>query len=662
MGKFRSVFQNDDPFIEDGDIAFKGIDQITEPTRLEPSVVQEAENVRISEGTAISRGGLKLVFVNPVPATIFTNKVTQLVTYSPPLGVERLLVMGGEVGQYFITDTSLSNPNANVAFPTEFEWRFANNINTPNVAYFNYAFRVIQAYDQLIIFPAYSTGSRPFVWDDTMANAQVLGGTHTMYLQDENGGYVDLSGNASAVPVQDPSFMVCPQASFGIYFQNRLIVPWFDDSPTSVAISDSLNNNLFKKTNTFFLNKGQGDVILSLCPYLEDQVLVLCRKSIHIISNISTLESGGRATEITRQLGIAGTNSWTQNGSYIYFISNEGDIQVMVPQLDPSKGLGIAISKVNLDSEPLSKKIPNILKRVNVSAIDTSILHYHKNLVYCALPLDGATRPTHIVVYDSLRSEFISLDTFSDKLSANQNPQFTICDIHTFRDEVYIATDREVYKYSELKRDESEDIEFKLTTRNYLAQDYGTKKFVGGKINFDLGGQQVKTEGIFYGKRKSPDLVVGSKIKIISNKISSGDGLTFHPMPYPSGDEWLVSGQEYLISSITRMIDGGISHFHINKPDSTDYVVIDNYDRDVDYEVLVDAKLEITAITNAPNSTTKVKEISTSTDLVGNFQSYNVRQRGQSMKLEIKSNAKTAIRSLSVDAVVQNSRNVGDYS
>ena len=99
MGKFRSVFQNDDPFIEDGDIAFKGIDQITEPTRLEPSVIQEAENVRISEGTAISRGGLKLVFVNPAPATIFTNKVTQLITYSPPLGTEQLLVMGGEVGQ-----------------------------------------------------------------------------------------------------------------------------------------------------------------------------------------------------------------------------------------------------------------------------------------------------------------------------------------------------------------------------------------------------------------------------------------------------------------------------------------------------------------------------------------------------------------------------------
>jgi hypothetical protein len=649
MGRFRSVFQNDDPFIEDGDIAFRGIDQITEPTRLEPSVVTEAENVRISEGTAKSRGGLKLVFKNPTRGFVFTNKVTQLVTYSPPLGVERLVVMGGEINSYFITETSLSDPPSNIAFHSEYAWRFFNNINTPNVPYFNYAFRVIQAYDQLIIFPSYATGSRPYVWDDTMTYAQALNGTHTMYLQDENGGYVDLNGNTSVVPVQDPSFMVCPQASFGIYFQNRLIVPWFDDSPTSVAISDSLNNNLFKKTNTFFLNKGQGDVILSLCPYLEDQVLVLCRKSIHIISNISTLESGGRATEITRQLGIAGTQAWTQNGSYIYFISNEGDIQVMVPQLDPSKGLGIAISKVNLDNEPLSKKIPNILKRVNLSAIDTSILHYHKNLVYCALPLDGATRPTHIVVYDSLRSEFISLDTFSKKLSANQNPIFTICDIHTFRDEVYIATDHEVYKYTELERDESEDIEFKLTTRSYLAQDYGTKKFVGGKINFDLGGQQVRTEGIFYGKRLGEDLVVGSKIKIHN----LGQSLT----------GWMLTHDEYLVSSVTRMSDGGISHFHIDKPDDpTTYAVISTWTIGVHYEILVDTKLEITAITNAPNSTTKVKEISTSTDLVGNFQSYNVRQRGQSMKLEIKCNGKTAIRSLSVEAIVQNSRNVGDYS
>ena len=677
MGKFRSVFQMDDPFIEDGDISFKGIDQITEPTRLEPSVVTEAENVRISEGTAISRGGLKLMFkFSHLPNG--TDRVTQLVTYSPPLGVERLLLLGGISNQYYLSDSYSSDidnsgvPTVdNIAFPAEVEWRFFRNISTsPNVPYFNYAFRVIQAYDQLIIFPAYSSGSRPFVWDDTMTEAQALSGVHGMWLQDENGDYVDLNGDPTLVRVQDPSFMVCPQASFGIYFQNRLIVPWFDDSPTSVAISDSLNNNLFKKTNTFFLNKGQGDVILSLCPYLEDQVLVLCRKSIHIISNISTLESGGRATEITRQLGIAGTNAWTQNGSYIYFISNEGDIQVMVPQLDPSKGLGIAISKVNLDSEPLSKKIPNILKRVNVNAIDTSILHYHKNLVYCALPLDGATRPTHIVVYDSLRAEFISLDTFSNNLSSNQNPIFTICDIHTFQDEVYIATDSEVYKYSELQRDESEDIEFKLTTRSYIAQDYGTKKFVSGKINFDLGGEQVKTQGIFYGNRLAPDLVVGSKIRIISNNISSADGLSFHPsqskpilIQYPIADEWLVTGEEYLLSNVSRRSDGGISDFEIRKPNSTtDYVIIDTWTRDVDYEVLVDTELEITAITNAPNSTTKVKEISTSTDLVGNFQSYNVRQRGQSMKLEIKSNGKTAIRSVSVDAVVQNSRNIGDYS
>jgi len=681
MGKFRSVFQLDDPFVEDGDISFIGLDQITEPTRLEPSIYTEAENVRIEEGVVKSRGGLKLMFQSQVPLR-YNHQFTQLVTYSPPLGEEKLIVMGMNDNQYYITDSTQSNPSANIAFPQEFSWKFDNSVMAINTAVFNYAFRVIQAFDELILFPSYASGERPWRWNDTMNSWQVLSGTHTMYLTDETtGGYVDVNGNPSQVPVQDPSFFVCPQAPFGIYFQNRLIIPWFDDSPTSVAFSDTLNNNLFKKTNTFFLNRGQGDVLLALAPYLEDQVLCLCKKSIHIISNVSTLDSGGRATEITRQLGIAGVNAWTQNGSYIYFVSNEGDIQVLVPQLDPSKGLGIAISKVNLDSEPLSKKVPNIMKRVNVNAIDTAILHYHKNLVYCALPLDGANSPSHILIYDSLRSQFVGLDSFNQNLWAGTgqesltNPTttqsgFRIFDIHTFQDEVYISTDRQVFKYTDLKSDENFDIDFKLVTRSYLAQDYSIKKFVQGKITYDIGGERIRKKGISLNYGLNSDIEVGTKVKIISNKISSTDGLTFHPrvdqptiIPYPLADEWLETGVEYLLSSVTRMSDGAISHFEIRKPNSTtDYVVISNWVRDVDYEVVVATKLEVSVNAIAPKSTTKVKEIESTISDEGKLQSYNIRKRGQSVNLEIKSNGECKIRSIQIEAVVQNARNVGDYS
>lgn len=680
MGKFRSTFQNDDPFVEDGDISFIGLDQIIEPTRLEPSVYVDAENARIEEGVVRSRGGLKLMFQSSIPLR-YNHQFTQLVTYSPPLGVEKLIVMGMSGDQHYITDTSLSDPNTNIAFPADSFWGFDNSVFGSNPPVFNYAFRVIQAYDELILFPSYRSGQRPYRWNDTMSQWQVLSGTHTMYLTDDNGAYVDLAGQPSLVPVQDPSFFVCPQAPFGIYFQNRLIVPWFDDSPTSVAFSDTLENNLFKKTNTFFLNRGQGDVLLSLAPYLEDQVLCLCKKSIHIISNVSTLESGGRATEITRQLGIAGVNSWTQNGSYIYFVSNEGDIQVLVPQLDPSKGLGIAISKVNLDNEPLSKKIPNIMKRVNVEAIDTSILHYHKNLVYCALPLDGASEPSHIVIYDSLRSQFVGLDSFNQNLWAgtgqenNVNPTstisgFRIFDIHTFQDEVYISTDRQVFKYTDAESDEHFNIDFKLVTRRYLAQNYSTKKFVQGRINYDINGERVKKIGTHLYNGKSLDIDVGTKIKIISNKIGSVDGLTFHPsqsqpivIQYPIADEWLVTGEEYLISSVSRMTNGGVSHFEIRKPDSiTDYVVISTWTRDVDYEVIEPTKLEISVNANAPTSITKVKEVESSVADEGKLQSFNIRRRGQSVDLEIRATGKCKIRSVQVEAVVQNARNVGDYS
>ena len=55
MAKFRSYGQLDDPFVEDGDPAFRGLDQQTEPTMLQAGFVQEAENVRFNQGVISSR-------------------------------------------------------------------------------------------------------------------------------------------------------------------------------------------------------------------------------------------------------------------------------------------------------------------------------------------------------------------------------------------------------------------------------------------------------------------------------------------------------------------------------------------------------------------------------------------------------------------------------
>ena len=41
-----------------------------------------------------------------------------------------------------------------------------------------------------------------------------------------------------STPADSAVDFVCPNAPFGYYFSNRLIVPHYDDSPTTVAFSD----------------------------------------------------------------------------------------------------------------------------------------------------------------------------------------------------------------------------------------------------------------------------------------------------------------------------------------------------------------------------------------------------------------------------------------
>ena len=61
MPRFRSHGQLDDPFMEDGDPAFMGLDQQSEPVLLRAGTLQVAENVRINQGVISSRKGLKKI-------------------------------------------------------------------------------------------------------------------------------------------------------------------------------------------------------------------------------------------------------------------------------------------------------------------------------------------------------------------------------------------------------------------------------------------------------------------------------------------------------------------------------------------------------------------------------------------------------------------------
>ena len=419
MPRYRSHGQLDDPFIEDGDQLFTGLDAYTEPSLLRQGIVSNAENIRFDQGVAKVRKGSsrKKIFANG----------RSLVAFTDPDGVSDL---------YVISDFQIS-PVFSSGTPRTLLQESGENVNA------------IQLFNKLIIF---DEGNRPQIWDGTSQTLTELSATPT---------------------INDGTFIACPDAPFGHYIANRLVVPNYSDSPTTIICSDIFNENLFQlATGEFFLNRGTKDKTLAIETFQENQIICFNAESIHIVNNLHSLDSA--SFEITRQLGICGRKAVCQSGSYIYFMSSEGDVQVLVPSSDPAKGLGIAISKTTLDREPLSKPITPILNNLNFSALDKTILHYHRNRVYCAVCLNDDTTPKHIAVYNSLLSVWESIDSVP----------YGILDIESFDGKLYLMSENAVFEYESGLDDDGNVIVGKITSRDYVLGSRDIKRFVRGTMGY----------------------------------------------------------------------------------------------------------------------------------------------------------------------------------
>ena len=418
MPRYRSFGQLDDPFIEDGDQGFIGLDAQTDGTRLQPGFVQFASNIRFDSGVAKVRPGLEKI-------KEYTESICSLVEFRDPDGTQDILAITPDKVKY-VTKTK-------------------NDLNLFETVSENAT--GLQLFGDIIVFDA---GKRP----------QISNGTSD---------FVQLSATPS---INDGAFKVCPNAPFGTFLANRLIVPDYADSPTTILISDILDPNLFQiATGEFFINKGTQDITLAFAQYQENQLLCLNATSVHLVSNIHSLDSA--SFEITRQFGIAGTRAFCQSGAYTYFMSSEGDVQVLVPSSDPAKGLGISISKVTVDQLPLSAPIQPIIDNINFDILDKSILHYHKNRVYVSCGIDSSNMNS-LLVYNSLLSQWESVDILP----------INIVDIISHRGRMYIADENNVYEYGSSTSDIGLPITAKLITRDYMLGTRDIKKFVRGTLGY----------------------------------------------------------------------------------------------------------------------------------------------------------------------------------
>jgi hypothetical protein len=459
MPRYTPYGQLDTPAITEGDVGFVGMNSYLEPTSLPPGMVADSRNMVLEGDTATVRKGIDFLAGGVTLTYSGTDMVFATTLFSDPVTGEEFLAAATKDKVILYNDANASG--IGIDYPG------GEVVATADGASF------VQNFEKLILFRGVS--KRPLEWD----------GDHGAPTD-----FVVKTASASGGGI------ACPNTDYGISFRNRLIIPQPTDSNYTVLMSDLLDSNNFTAADSQFrINKGSADFLVGYIPYQEDQLICFFRNSIHLINNVATTSAAG-VYEITRQHGCVARKSIAQSGPQTFFLSDSGVI-VLSPGTDPAKGLGVAISKVQGETVPMTLPIQDQFADVNYAAADKSCGVVFDNKYYLACPTLSSTVSNKIFVFDLLTSQWTSVDSYpamSGSLAFHVD-DWVICShgSNPTRRRLFACNDTGWYLCFENSTDDSgreigvassdtTPIAAKLKTRDYLFGGQRIKSFKRGQL------------------------------------------------------------------------------------------------------------------------------------------------------------------------------------
>ena len=296
-----------------------------------------------------------------------------------------------------------------------------------------------------------------------------------------------------------------PNATTGLFFQNRLLVPHSRDL---IAASDFLNYTRYQPVlSNFRINQGSEDDLVSLVRINNSTIACFKTNSIYIVSNIYGNLADITLDEVTREYGAVGKNSIVQVGSDVVFLSSKRGVT----------SLGIADNgKVSAIDVPLSDPIQPLIDRINWNYASGAAAAYHNNRLYMAVPLDGATENNAILVYDYLAGGWAGYDSGN----AVKVKRFVETELQGKRRLFFLSTDGFINLYDDdlemcgfvdevpsstvstnaaFGQITVEQISDEVKTRGYTAGDISQKNWKGAEIQLQTNDPSFQVKAVFDG-------------------------------------------------------------------------------------------------------------------------------------------------------------------
>lgn len=335
---------------------------------------------------------------------------------------------------------------------------------------------------------------------------------------------------------------------WGTYFQRRLWTPFYytaggtGASPTytdrnrrdELIVSDILDSNTYDQIEgQFRITGGTADYIVGLWPFYEDQLLVLNRNSLHVISGTAGSLTDTTVREMTREVGCVSRKSLAGQANSVFFLSDNGVYGLTFGDEYNLRGV----------QEPLSKPIQPLIDRINRELAPDAVGVFFENRYYLAIPLDGengqqAEGNNAVLVYNILNQAWESVDTYG---GGNVLIRDWIIGRAETRNNLYFVT-REGGLHQTGVRDDATDIslldlvgstrqtpvDYSMITRGYRVGNLGIKKYHRASIEIESNADN-QSDVEFLFSTEDPDssaVSLGYGSDFLGSNVGAGDQAT----------------------------------------------------------------------------------------------------------------------------------------
>lgn len=253
-----------------------------------------------------------------------------------------------------------------------------------------------------VSMPGFTPADAPIALEQGVDTVLVSDGTNQMQIW--NG--VTWSGNLGATSNDPPV-----EATILCWHSGRMFASGKASLPDTIWVSNRLafgTGDWNATTRSFRIGMGEGSPVRALKSFQGFTLAVGKETSIWLVDTDPANEPADWTAEtlgesVSFGAGVCGPLAWDVYGNDIFFVSPDLQIRTL-------RRMAAAQGQYEL-SAPLSEPMQPYIDRINEDAQRTICVRKYQELILFAVPLDSATTPDHVLVYNGRLGKWIGVWT-----------------------------------------------------------------------------------------------------------------------------------------------------------------------------------------------------------------------------------------------------------